>query len=153
MQNRIRGNEYRTTIVCVDSYENGILAGRFYNPYLKGGETFQSLTQFLIKMEQTLDMMNLPQSFTAVRAFASPPSRTSATPPTPELLEGTLATFAVRILFRQNASWQGSITWLEGGMEQGFRSVLELVLLMDSALSGIKKDSKNGASLLHPAEA
>lgn len=153
MQNRIRGNEYRTTMVCIDSYENGILAGRFYNPYLKDGETFQSLTQFLIKMEQTLDTMNLPQSFTAVRAFASPPNRNSASPPASELLEGTLATFAVRIMFRQNASWQGSITWLEGEMEQSFRSVLELVLLMDSALGAIKKDSKNGSSLLHPAEA
>ena len=69
MQTRIRGNEYRTTIVCVDSYHNGILQGRFYNPYLKSGEGFQSLSQFLIKMEQTLDTMNLPQSFTAIRSL------------------------------------------------------------------------------------
>ena len=47
---------------------------------------------------------------------------------------GALATFAVRLIFRQNASWQGSITWLEGEAEQSFRSVLELTLLMDSAL-------------------
>ena len=45
-------------------------------------------------------------------------------------------TFAVRILFRQNASWQGSVTWLEGNREESFRSVLELIFLMDSALSG-----------------
>ena len=49
---------------------------------------------------------------------------------------GEAATFALRILFRQNASWQGSITWLEGEAEQSFRSVLELILLMDSALRG-----------------
>lgn len=153
MQNRIRGNEYRTTMVCIDSYENAILAGRFYNPYLKDGETFQSLTQFLLKMEHTLDTMNLPQSFTSVRAFAAPPNRSSASPPASEFLEGTLATFAVRILFRQNASWQGSIIWLEGEMEQSFRSVLELILLMDSALGGVKKDSKSGFSPLHSAQA
>ena len=40
----------------------------------------------------------------------------------------------MRILFRQNASWQGSVTWLEGGRDESFRSVLELLLLMHSAL-------------------
>ena len=49
---------------------------------------------------------------------------------------GELATFAVRIIFRQNASWQGSVVWLEGEREESFRSALELVLLMDSALRG-----------------
>ncbi|OUQ81647.1 hypothetical protein [Flavonifractor sp. An100] len=136
MQNRICGNEYRTTIVCIDSYEQGVLSGRFYNPYLKDGAVFQSLTQFLLKMEQTLDTMNLPQSFTAVRAFAPPPPTNAVISPTLKQQEGALATFALRIIFRQNSSWQGSITWLEAGREQSFRSVLELIFLMDSALSG-----------------
>jgi hypothetical protein len=48
--------------------------------------------------------------------------------------EGKLATFSLRILFRQNASWQGSITWCEGRSEESFRSVLELLMLMNSAL-------------------
>ena len=47
---------------------------------------------------------------------------------------GELATFAVRVLFRQNTSWQGSITWCEGKREEPFRSVLELILLMSTAL-------------------
>ena len=144
MQNRICGNEYRTTVVCVDSYENGVLTGRFYNPYLKHGATFQSLTQFLLKMEQTLDTMNLPQSFTAVRAFAPPPPPSAASPPTPAQQEGALATFALRVIFRQNSSWQGSITWLEAGREQSFRSVLELIFLMDSALAGSESMMKSG---------
>ena len=33
MQGRIRNNEYRTTIVCIDSYENSVPSGRFFNPY------------------------------------------------------------------------------------------------------------------------
>jgi hypothetical protein len=40
----------------------------------------------------------------------------------------------VRVLFRQNASWQGSVTWMEGRQEESFRSALELLLLMKSAL-------------------
>ncbi|MCI9263720.1 MAG: hypothetical protein HFF06_04025 [Oscillospiraceae bacterium] len=47
---------------------------------------------------------------------------------------GELATFDIRILFRQNSSWQGSVLWQEGDREESFRSVLELVLLMDSAM-------------------
>ena len=46
---------------------------------------------------------------------------------------GDVATFAVRVLFRQNASWQGSILWVEGDREESFRSVLELIFLLDSA--------------------
>ena len=153
MQHRIRGNQYQTTIVCVDSYENGVLAGRFYNPYLKDGETFQSLTQFLLKMEQTLDSMNLPQSFTAARAFGPLPPRMSEHPSAPERLEGAIATFSVRVVFRRNASWQGSVTWLESGREQSFRSVLELVLLMDSALGGTGQAPNGKSSFLRPTGA
>lgn len=46
-----------------------------------------------------------------------------------------LATFQLSVLFRQNASWQGRLTWLERAEEARFRSVLELVGLLDSALA------------------
>lgn len=135
MQERPRGNEYRTTVVCIDTYEDSVPTGRFYNPSCPEGRDFRSLSQFLIEMEDMLDAMQLPQSFTALRSFTAP-----ATDPGMSASqmshEGKLGTFAVRVLFRQNASWQGSITWLEGKREERFRSVLELVLLMDSALRG-----------------
>lgn len=132
------GNEYRSTTVCVDSYDKGILAGRLFNPYLNTGQAFESLTQFLFRMEQMLDTMNFPQSSTATRTFAdiakdwSPHSET-------EFRKGQVATFMVKVLFRQNASWQGSVVWQEGGREQSFRSVLELIFLMDSALNNAEE--------------
>jgi hypothetical protein len=49
--------------------------------------------------------------------------------------EGKLATFSMRLLFRQNASWQGSVYWHEGKSDENFRSALELLFLMDSAIS------------------
>lgn len=131
---RTWGEEYRTTLVCVDSYNNGIPQGRFYNPHLTTGKTFHSLMHFLQEMEQTLDMMDFPKAFTATRTFATPPESTAG-PPGSECQVGRQATFAVKILFRQNASWQGSVTWLEGKREQSFRSVLELILLLNSALA------------------
>ena len=44
------------------------------------------------------------------------------------------ATFLVRVLFRQNASWQGSIQWLDGKASRPFRSLLEMILLINEAL-------------------
>jgi hypothetical protein len=133
MMTRALGAQYRTTTVCIDSYEGGVPAGRFYNPWLETGRSFQSMSGFLLEMEQALDSMDFPKSFTAVRTFAQSPPGFS---PAEErgFRPGCAATFEVRILFRQNASWQGSVTWLEGRREQSFRSVLELILLMDSAL-------------------
>jgi len=138
MSQKIWGNEYRVTTVCIDSYENKEWSGRFYNPYIEG-ESFESLTWFLIKMEQLLDQMKFPQACNTVRSFLPSPEperkRSLAEGPP----KGELATFEVRVIFRQNASWQGTVTWVNEGMEQSFRSVLELIFLMDGALSGAKK--------------
>ena len=130
-----KGNEFRTTVICVDGYENKALSGRFYNPYCEAGESFESLTQMLLKIDDMLNEMRLPQSFTAVRTFAPGGGDLSKNAPVVAAHEGKLATFAVRILFRQNASWQGNLLWAEKQMDARFRSVLELVRLMDSALS------------------
>ena len=130
------GNEFRTTVVCVDSYRDGVLSGRLLNPSLEKGRTFHSLIGFFREMEQILNGMNFPQSFSAARSFRGPPERKawSGDAVEQEAPQGGLATFAVRVLFRQNASWQGSVAWLEGEREESFRSALELVFLMDSAL-------------------
>jgi len=52
------------------------------------------------------------------------------------------ATFMVQIQCRQNATWQGNVTWVEGGEKKPFRSALELLKLVDSALddSGMESD-------------
>jgi len=130
---RAWGAEYRTTTVCIDSYADGVLNGRFYNPYLSGGSSFESVMQFLTKMEKALDTMDFPRAFTATRTFAPLPDH-DLSPPEEEFTAGKLATFTIRILFRQNASWQGSVVWQEGRREQSFRSVLELLFLFDNAL-------------------
>ena len=133
MATRAWGNEYRLITVCIDSYEEGILAGRLYNPYWETGKEFRSATQFLSAIEQTLDTMDFPRSFTITRSFTNT-SRWKTGPPEEEGRAGKMATFAVKVLFRQNASWQGSVSWIEGGQEQGFRSALELIFLMDGVL-------------------
>ena len=49
-------------------------------------------------------------------------------------LVGHKASFIVRVTSRQNATWQGSISWTERGVTKHFRSALELIKLIDSAV-------------------
>jgi len=46
----------------------------------------------------------------------------------------TKCTFEVSVRFKQNATWQGQISWIEKNLKQNFRSDLEMLKLMDEAL-------------------
>lgn len=43
-------------------------------------------------------------------------------------------TFVLKILNRQNSTWQGNITWVEKQKSENFRSALEMLKLIDNAL-------------------
>ena len=142
MQSQIHTDGRRAMLVGVDSSEKGVWTGRYYNSSLKKGESFRSLVDFLMKMEKTLDQMYFPQSFSAVRRFTQEEETELIGASNEECQTGKAATFLIRILFRQNASWQGSILWLEGKREESFRSVLELIFLMNDALNAQKSAEK-----------
>ena len=151
MQKRVRDNIYRTVLVCVDSHGGEAMAGRLYHPVLPEGCQFRNLMEFILTMEDLLDAIQRPQSFTAKRSFGGRPGGAAPSPPEEQRQLGRTATFAVRVIFRQNASWQGSVTWLETKQEESFRSVLELLLLMNSALDGQnEKAEKPGARFSAP---
>jgi hypothetical protein len=130
--------ENRRLTVCVDSYENGVLQGRFYNASQEM-ESFESLMQFLHGVEMALENQQMPQSFTTLRKFSDLIPRREASVASGSIRKGKIATFEMHVLFRQHTSWQGQIIWRERQMEQSFRSALELVLLMDSALRSQKE--------------
>ena len=125
--------ENNRILICIDSYDNAVPAGRFYNS-LQESESFSSLSQLLIRVESALDEQQAPQSYTTHRTFASVMDRLGDGELSAASRKGARATFELKILFRQHASWQGVVVWKEGNQEQSFRSVLELIHLMDSAL-------------------
>ncbi len=43
------------------------------------------------------------------------------------------STFLIKVYFRQNNTWQGRIEWLEIGKSLSFRSLLEMLRLMQEA--------------------
>ena len=68
---------------------------------------------------------------TSLRSFTTPTTRRA----TQENEEKPIASFRLSVLFRQNASWQGNIQWMEDKKVIPFRSVLELIQLIDTGLA------------------
>ena len=133
MLNRYWSPDSYRTLVCVDSYEQEIPEGRMFDAYMEE-DSFCSLTQFLLKMEERLNQYQKPQAYTTPRTFGPMPAPGEEPAKPLRIRRGNCGTFEVKIRFRQHTSWQGVIEWKEQGREQSFRSALELVMLMDSAL-------------------
>lgn len=46
----------------------------------------------------------------------------------------SIQNFVVSVKSQENHTWQGTVSWVEGKKQVNFRSALELLRLMDSAL-------------------
>ena len=131
------GDAYRNIRVCVDLCRNGEVSGQFGFPLLSAPDhPFRSLTEFLILADRAMDAAGYPQSFTDKRSFR-PEAPLPPAPEVPRRETGKTATFDILVVYRQHSSWQGTVHWFEGGRQLSFRSALELLRLMDSALSEI----------------
>ena len=126
-------SENRKIMICIDDYDNGIPMGRFYSAS-QGMVSFRSMSQFLLKMETVLEELQEPQSYTAKRTFSTMLPSDDDIPYPAQFRKGAKATFELQVLFRQHSSWQGVVIWKDRHSEQSFRSVLELIFLLDSAL-------------------
>lgn len=51
-------------------------------------------------------------------------------------------TFIVEIYETQNRSWQGRLRWIQGQKAKSFRSVMELLCLIDSAIGQDEKENQ-----------
>lgn len=122
-------------LICVDTWGTGGCSGHYFNAALGEGSSFRDLAMLLVDMEQLLNDRNSPQAFCVLRQFDSPSFPRIDDDRCPARRRGLLATFRIRIRFRRNASWQGTVTWLEKGRTLHFRSALELLGLMGSAVA------------------
>ena len=50
---------------------------------------------------------------------------------------GDLGSFIIRVQHRQNSSWQGRITWMEQDKTIYFRSIWEMIELIESAVDTV----------------
>lgn len=122
--------------LCVTSYRERCLKGNLSSASLDGNLAFQSTIELLCLLEHLMDQAKFPQRSEESRAFQpaaqAPGGVGRAT--TGEKVP-VIACFQVNVMFRQNATWQGSLFWVDRGLEANFRSVLELLNLINSAFS------------------
>ncbi|MEA4824423.1 MAG: hypothetical protein VB111_09960 [Clostridiaceae bacterium] len=113
----------RLFAVKIDDYTNGEMKGRIDHIRLPGEKRFLSSFHLLSLIQELLDTGNCPGA-TPIRSL-------------PALYEakGKTATFQLEILFTQSQSWQGKLSWIEEKREATFRSVLELLMILDEALA------------------
>lgn len=123
--------EMKTSIIHVLSYEDKRLEGYLESAFFKGRRYFSNLTQMIFLVEELLDAMIYPSRVTSLRSFTTRTTRRTAQ----ENEEKPIASFRLSVLFRQNASWQGNIQWMEDKKVIPFRSVLELIQLIDTGLA------------------
>ena len=133
----------KSITICLDSYENSLMKGQIYHGAFADGKQYDNLMQLILIIESILEATGFPKAVTEKRLFSPPKGANKK-----EGLNythiidfndkrGKLATFRLKILFRQNASWQGSIAWLEKKAEVSFRSALEMILLINDAAENL----------------
>lgn len=128
--------------VCVDRIEEGRASGRVYSQRLAAPLPFSSMGGLLLQLERLLEEQNFPQASQRLRTFGGAvPVRAEAVLPEGAMdagevagARGEIATFALNILSRRNATWQGRLDWLDGGPAQVFSSDLELLDLVEQRL-------------------
>lgn len=129
--------------VCIEECENGEFLGKFYHKYDKNPVRFNHFMEMVKQMEQLYDTIDYPQATFHKRSFfkernavVEKKADMPAVWESQELGEerGALATFYVLVNGRANATWQGEVVWIEKGISKKFRSVMELMILMDNAL-------------------
>lgn len=111
---------------------------------------FFSLWEAIKWMDSVMDKEKFPERTREFTAWAkeettiyekpSPISFRQEDDPSPPFT----ASFIIRVHYRHNATWQGTIQWIEGMQAVHFKSVLELMKLVDAAME--RKRKQNGTT-------
>lgn len=130
-------------LICIDDLYSEELRGRWYNPYRPAAQEFDNVVSLLGALERFYNTLVYPQSSVALRSLSRTGQRQTIQRKevkrymSDEIFKterGEKATFVVQVQFRQNATWQGTVTWAEKNQTSHFRSALELLKMVDEAL-------------------
>lgn len=124
--------------VCIDENGGGEFSGKIYDACHENPEEFDNLMQLLYNLEDFYDNLDFPQASTQSRCFHSPrrgKNEKLEVITAPEHIfeeRGRIASFAIWVRMRQNATWQGDIIWLERDEIFSFISVLDMVKIINN---------------------
>lgn len=123
------------------------IQGRVYSKYYHKLFQFNNELELIRGLNEMFDSIGFPQITCQPRSFFDKPIRQNIRKAEDtvdntldEVLENPKTTFIVNVQYRQNASWQGSITWVEQDKKRNFRSALEMMELMEQAAYQGKMD-------------
>ena len=136
-----RGSRARDFILKLNSYCNRTVQGEI--THVSSGQLFhfRSLLGMAFLIDERLEELGLPQRSVEMRSWQHPDLvkkeeviLADNTSDIESLKQVGGSEFLVRVLFRQNASWQGEVHWLDTNEKKYFRSFLELILLLQEAM-------------------
>jgi hypothetical protein len=125
--------------------DNGSMEGT--GNYLHTGESFRffSIWEGIKRIESILDKEKFPERTREFTTWAKEETigREMASPVYLQEENGGrmpyMASFVIRVQYRHNSTWQGMVQWMEGMQLLHFKSVFELMKLVDTALERKKK--------------
>lgn len=132
--------------ICIDRVKDGCFGGRIYHKFDQKPVQFCGAEGIILTLEQLMDELSYPQASVQTRRFTTAKAQRSGLVMEkkeinePTAYSGREATFVVHVKYRQNATWQGVVTWAEKKKQKSFRSALELIKLMDSAIEENKQE-------------
>ena len=134
-------------VLCVDHASRWQIRGRLYHAYSREGLKIANMEQLLFELEHFYDSIDFPHPSTNNRTFQGEiphighRAGKEKVMSDEELLgrHGDLGTFIIRVQHRQNSSWQGRITWMDQDKTVYFRSMWEMLKLVDSALDTVSR--------------
>lgn len=139
--------------ICIDQYNDSDWSGRIYTRLNIEPIQFRNIGEMLGALGKIWNTIGYPQESTINRNFAKQQIlrekkknmnvsyleegtkdkiKVELSEADMDKKRGKQDTFIVRIQYRQNATWQGHVTWVDENRTVPFRSVLELIKLLDS---------------------
>jgi len=128
--------EAKTVYIKVYSYTDKNIVGALSNTSLDNEIGFSNLTELILIIERILGDLNYPQATVNMRSFNHDRLDDSFQfRDDSNSTSRTIARFSLKVMYKQYSSWQGTLVYIDENQEINFRSVLELIYLLDSVLS------------------
>ena len=129
-------------VLCVNRGSGDQLEGCFYHSYSTEPVHIYSADELIFEMERFFDSINFPHPATHIRSFADNNRSSHRTEKREKIMKdqellskhGDMGSFIIRVQQRQNSSMKGRLTWIEKNKTVYFRSVWEMIRLIDSAV-------------------
>lgn len=131
-------------VLCIDKVTGlGLFQGRIYHRYQENAEQVSSFEELLRAMRELFDEIQFPRASIRDRSFIEENHAQSEFARRKEIVmsdkqmlakHGDIATYIIRVQQRQNSTWQGRITWVDEDKTVRFRSILELIRLIEEGI-------------------